>query len=63
MPYLVTQIVDVHKKDEVVIQLNSGKFYVSVAKELEGTLHPDDEVLVERRERNAVYPIGEMLFK
>ena len=58
MPYLVTQIVDVHKKDEVVIQLNSGKFYVSVAKELEGTLQPDDEVLVEQKTLTVVQKIG-----
>ncbi|NOR85707.1 AAA family ATPase [archaeon] len=58
IPYLVTQIVDVHKKDEVVIQLNSGKFYVSVAKELEGTLQADDEVLVEQKTLTVVQKIG-----
>ncbi len=58
MPYLVTHIVDIHKPDEAIIQLNSGKFYVSVAKHLEGELSPDDEVLVDQKSLTVVRKIG-----
>ncbi len=58
MPYLVTHIVDIHKPEEAIIQLNSGKFYVSVAKHLEGDLKPDDEVLVDQKSLTVVRKIG-----
>ncbi len=58
MPYLVTHIVDIHKPEEAIIQLNSGKFYVSVAKHLEGELSPDDEVLVDQKSLTVVRKIG-----
>lgn len=58
MPYLVTHIVDIHKPEEAIIQLNSGKFYVSVAKHLEGELSPDDEVLVDQKSLTVIRKIG-----
>ncbi|MCK4967869.1 MAG: AAA family ATPase, partial [Candidatus Aenigmarchaeota archaeon] len=58
LPYLVTQVVDIHKNNEVVIQLNSGKFYVSVSKDLEGKLQPDDEVLVDQKSLTVIQKIG-----
>lgn len=57
-PYLVGSVVDVVKPDEVVVQLNTGKFYVKVAKELEGKVKVDDRVLLEQKSLTVLEVLG-----
>ena len=57
-PFLVGSVVDVVKKDEAIIQLNTGKFYVKIAKEWEGKVKPDDRVLLDQKSLTLVKVLG-----
>ncbi len=58
MPFLVSTIVDIMSPDEVVIRLNGGDFYVTVANELVGHLKIHDRVLIEQKSLVVVKKIG-----
>ncbi len=57
-PLIVGNVVEIVGDENVIVQINTGKFYVDVIEELKGKLKVDDKVLLDQKSLSVIRVLG-----